>query len=272
MPRESEPDAGLTARWLGHSTVALGFGETRLLTDPLLGSSLLGLLRRRHALDHAAIPSSVDAVLLSHADRDHLDLPSLRRLPRETPLVAAGPVGPLLQRAGLGPVRDVERGETLEIGGVEIEAVHARHQTRRRGVEAGGELGFVMRSAAGSAYFAGDTDLFEEMDQIGAAGGVDLGLIPIGGWGPTIGEGHLDPERAAEAVRRIGARVAIPIHWGTYTPALIGSFFPWLLDGPQHRFAEAVASVAPECEVRLLDPGQLTAVAASGGEGGGSAS
>src|SRR5213079_3001561 len=47
---------------------------------------------------------------------------------------------------------------------------------------------------------------------------VDVALLPIWGWGPTMGPGHMDPGRAAEAAALLGARLAIPIHWGTYYP------------------------------------------------------
>ncbi len=63
--------------WLGHSTVLLGLGGARLLTDPVLGSRIVHLLRRG---PRPAPPPDVDAVLVSHLHYDHLDLPSLRML------------------------------------------------------------------------------------------------------------------------------------------------------------------------------------------------
>src|SRR5262249_60752921 len=63
-------------------------------------------------------------------------------------------------------------------------------------------------------YFAGDTDLFGGMQEL--APGLDVALLPVAGWGPRVGSGHLDPQRAAETLRLLRPRVAIPIHWGTY--------------------------------------------------------
>ena len=75
-------------------------------------------------------------------------------------------------------------------------------------------------SGSKSIYFAGDTDLFDGMSELGP---VDVGLIPIWGWGPGLGGGgHLDPARAAEAVARIEPGLVIPIHWGTYFPIHLG--------------------------------------------------
>ena len=112
-----------------------------------------------------------------------------------------------------------------------------------------------MISGSQSVYFAGDTDLFDDMDQIGD---VDLGLIPIWGWGPTLGKGgHLDPRRAAEAVRRIGPKVVVPIHWGTYFPLHLGlRRLPAFLDLPPAEFVAAVGEVAPDVVVQVLKPGE----------------
>ena len=85
-----------------------------------------------------------------------------------------------------------------------------------------------------SVYFAGDTDVFEEMADLAP---VDVALLPIWGWGPSMGPGHMDPARAAEAARLLDARVAIPIHWGTYFPIHLGSG-----DARLHRHAPAPCS------------------------------
>ena len=74
-----------------------------------------------------------------------------------------------------------------------------------------------MVAGTASVFFAGDTDLFDEMS--GLVPKLDLALLPIWGWGPTIGPGHLDPGRAAEALTLLAPRLAVPIHWGTLRPA-----------------------------------------------------
>ncbi len=61
-------------------------------------------------------------------------------------------------------------------------------------------------------YVAGDTDLFDGMTALGP---VDVALLPVWGWGPSLGPGHLTPQRAAEAVKRVRPRIAVPVHWGT---------------------------------------------------------
>jgi L-ascorbate metabolism protein UlaG (beta-lactamase superfamily) len=115
-------------------------------------------------------------------------------------------------------------------------------------------LGFVL---AGSrrAYFAGDTDLFPEMAEL-AADELDLALLPIGGWGPRLGAGHLDPRRAAEALRLIRPQVAVPIHWGVLHPIGVGRLKLRYLTRPGEQFAAHAAELAPQVDVRLLEPGE----------------
>ena len=79
----------------------------------------------------------------------------------------------------------------------------------------GSAVGFLVRGSQ-TVYFAGDTGLFPGLE--GLADPLDVALLPIWGWGPTLGEGHLDPERAAEAVSLLAPRIVIPIHWGSLHP------------------------------------------------------
>ena len=102
-------------------------------------------------------------------------------------------------------------------------------------------------------YFAGDTDLFEGM---AALAPVDVALLPIWGWGPTLGEGHLDPERAAEAVRMLQARIVVPIHWGTYSPSIVRRRPPsWFLE-PVVQFRAELDSIGLLDRLRVLAPGE----------------
>jgi L-ascorbate metabolism protein UlaG (beta-lactamase superfamily) len=87
---------------------------------------------------------------------------------------------------------------------------------------------------------------------------LDLALVPIWGWGPTVGSGeHLDPAGAAQALRLLRPRVAVPIHWGTYHPLHHGwRREPEFLSEPAETFVREAASIAPEVEVRILKPGE----------------
>jgi L-ascorbate metabolism protein UlaG (beta-lactamase superfamily) len=252
------PEHRLT--FVGHSTVLVELGGMRLLTDPVLRDRLLHL--RRHAIaPPREVAERIDAVLISHLHGDHLDMPSLRLVGRDVRLIVPRGAGPWLRRTGFERVDELAAGETAQVGDVEVAAVHAHHQPRRWSV-AGRKaqpIGFEVRGERG-VYFAGDTDLFPEMDEM--AGTIDVALLPVWGWGTTLKAGHLDPRRAAEAVARIRPRIAVPIHWGTLFPIGRARKHGHLLHDPPREFAAQVAEVAPGVEVRVLEPGESLALTA----------
>ncbi|NYI03308.1 MBL fold metallo-hydrolase [Allostreptomyces psammosilenae] len=90
---------------------------------------------------------------------------------------------------------------------------------------------------------------------------LDVALLPVWGWGPNLGPGHLDPARAAEAVRRIAPAFAVPIHWGTLSPYGAGRWMRHLLVDPPHRFAAEVAAAGLDTEVLITPPGGVVGVA-----------
>jgi L-ascorbate metabolism protein UlaG (beta-lactamase superfamily) len=231
--------------YVGHATVVVDLDGVRVITDPVLRSRVLHL--RRMGSVPPDVLRGIDAVLLSHAHWDHLDLPSLERVGKETPIVCPKGVSSLLRRKRFAHVTTLDVGEEVRIGELVVAGVHAEHDGSRGPLGASGELGFVVAGTR-RVYFAGDTDLFDDMATIGP---VDLALIPVTGWGSKIGPGHLDPERAAEAVRLLRPRLAIPIHWGTL--ARIGRVPD---PEPPHEFARLVAEVASDVEVRILEPGE----------------
>jgi L-ascorbate metabolism protein UlaG (beta-lactamase superfamily) len=232
--------------------VLIELGGVRLLTDPLLRSRVMHL-RRRGAVP--APPERIDAVLLSHLHYDHLDLPSLRMLAPMPALVCPTGAGRLLERAGFPGAHELLPGESLELNGLHVEATAAAHGGSRLpwGLTVA-PLGFVVRGER-SVYFAGDTDLFDEMAKLGP---VDAALLPVAGYAPKLGPGHLDERRAAQAAALLRARVAVPIHWGTYHP-MAQSRGAWFSE-PGRRFAACAAGLAPDVQVRLLAPGESLAL------------
>ncbi len=237
--------------YIGHATTLIELGKTRILTDPLLRQRVAHIRRRSPPPRDDAL-GRLDALLISHAHHDHLDPPSLRRLSPSCPVFVPRGCGGILRRRAIGNVVEVRAADRVRVGDIVVEAFPALHDGRRyplgRHCPA---LSYVLEGSP-SVYFAGDTDLFPEMGAL--AGRVDVAVLPVAGWGPRVGAGHLDPERAARAVALIRPRVAVPIHWGTLSVIWARrTADPY---APARAFARAAAGIAPEVDVRILAPGE----------------
>jgi L-ascorbate metabolism protein UlaG (beta-lactamase superfamily) len=240
--------------WLGHATTLIEVDGVALLTDPLLHRRTAHL-RRVAAPLTAALPA-LSAVLLSHVHWDHLDLRSLRRVGTGVRMIVPRGVAKLLVRKGFADVVEVDEGDEVRFGEVVVRATHADHHADRGpfGIRAPA-LGFLV-SGTTRVYFAGDTDVFDEMRLL--ADDLDVALLPVAGWGPTVPAGHMDAARAAEALRLLQPRIAIPIHWGTLAPLYRRT--PYDLDAGA-RFAALARLAAPEVDVRVLRVGETTPLA-----------
>lgn len=238
--------------YVGHATCLIEMDGVRLLTDPLLRNRVGHIRRHSIAVDPSRL-GNIDAVLISHAHLDHLDLPSLRRLGRDVRLIVAERSGDLLRRKGFRNVEEVRPGAWTNVGAVDIETTLATHGGSRYPFGPAAEtVGFVVHGDR-TVYFAGDTDIFPEMSGIHES--LDVALLPVWGWGPTLGEGHMTPRRAAESLTMLRPRTAIPIHWGTFAPLGMGWLRPRFLFDPPHDFAVHASDLAPDVDVQVVQPG-----------------
>ncbi|HEX2807985.1 MAG TPA: MBL fold metallo-hydrolase [Kineosporiaceae bacterium] len=252
--------------WLGHSSVLVETEGVRVVADPLLRGRI-GALRRIAAMPDAAtqlLLTGADCVVVSHLHHDHCDLPSLRAL--AAPVLVVPPGGARwLASVGLPDAVELAPGETLDLAsGVRIVATPAEHLGRREpwGPTAM-SVGHLVESRTATAWLAGDTGLFAGMAgmvDLSRRGRIDVAAVPVWGWGPTLGPGHLDPELAAEAVARVGAPRAVPVHWGTLHPAFLSRAMRTQLDGPGPRFADALAALETPARADLLAVGEAVAL------------
>jgi L-ascorbate metabolism protein UlaG (beta-lactamase superfamily) len=237
--------------FLGHSTLLIELDGVRILTDPLLRSPVSGLVHR--APPDPSTLGRVDAVVVSHLHHDHLDLPSIRMLPSTTRLLVPRPGAKLLAGANLPEAEELRAFESTTVDTVRIVATPARHFGYRAPFGPFGDsLGFVVEGSR-RIYFAGDTDVFPEMDRLGP---IDLALLPIAGWGPLLGPGHMNPHQAVRALQRIQPSAVIPIHWGTLVPRGLDRWDWRYLSDPPRRFVALAQQAAPSVRVHVLRAGE----------------
>jgi L-ascorbate metabolism protein UlaG (beta-lactamase superfamily) len=238
--------------YVGHASVLIEMDGVRILTDPMVRNRV-GPLHRQVATPDPSF-RQVDAVLISHPHWDHLDPPSLRLLNGDPRLIVPAGTAPFLRGQGMRRVEEIEPGEQIVIGRVVVEATPANHSGFRYPFgPVTDSVGFLI-SGSYRIYFAGDTDLFPEMRTL--ANDLDVALLPVWGWGPMLGPGHMDPFRAAQSLTRLCPRVAIPIHWGPYCPVGLRWMRLPFLSRPPRDFARYAAAQAPGVDVCILEPGQ----------------
>lgn len=242
--------------YVGHATVLLELDGTRLLTDPVLRARV-GPLRRQAPLPCESL-GDLNAVLVSHLHHDHADLPSLRQIGRDVPMIVPPGAGKFFERRDFSAVSELAPGESTSVGGISVTATEAEHSGGRLFGPGAEAVGFLLGGSRRRIYFAGDTDLFDGME--GLADQLDLALLPVWGWGPSLGPGHLDPERAARAAALLSPRIAVPIHWGTLYPLGLARFRPGPLHSPPREFAARLRELAPQVETRVLSPGEATSL------------
>lgn len=267
----ARPESGVVSvTFVGHATAMITAPRTRVLTDPLLETSFYGIRRAQEAGLAAENRDDVDLVLITHAHRDHLSLPSLRRLPRAAVLVVPPGCAPLVAGLGFVEVVELAPGKRHDQADVEVTAVPVRHSARRGlgDYRRRGACGYVVRVKSQASqpaqhatiYVAGDTGYFSGFAEIGRRFQPDLALLPIGGYDPVeLREEHLSPLDACCAFEDLRARLFIPTSYGAfplgYEP--LDAPLAWLRQLARERdWARADA----DQRIAILDPGQTVHV------------
>ncbi|MFB9312142.1 MBL fold metallo-hydrolase [Nocardioides plantarum] len=228
--------------WWGHSSMTLELGGAKVATDPLMTARLYHL--RRSVPEPPEAASLADLVLVSHLHHDHLHLPSLARFGTDVPVVvprgAAGAVKGLTRHE----LVEVAPGDSVHVAGVRVDVLPATHDGRRDKLSRRHHdvpaVGFRFTDGTTSVWYPGDTGVRSDFASVDP---VDLAAVPIGGWGPSLGDEHLDPEEAVAAVADVGARWALAVHYGTYWPLALRRLRPAnhrrLFVSPPQRFHRA---------------------------------
>jgi L-ascorbate metabolism protein UlaG (beta-lactamase superfamily) len=219
------PDTGLHATWLGHSTVLLKVDGTTILTDPVFsdriglnfGPVTLGLKRLVATATPLSRLPEIDLIVLSHAHMDHFDIPTLRLLEnRRTSVVTAAKTSDLLRPRLYREVREMQWGERVRVGAVDIRALEVRHWGARMRTDTyRGYNGYLLEVGRYRILFGGDTAITPAFRAVRGAKPVDLAIMPIGAYNPWI-HAHCTPEQAWQMGNDAGAERFIPVHHQTF--------------------------------------------------------
>lgn len=220
----------LAACWIGHATMLLRVGGMTLLTDPVFSARVglgwgLGTFGPARLIAPAcAVPDlpPIDVILISHAHFDHLDRPTLARLPKSGRIVCAKGLSDLLADLGFQEVIELETGHCVDLntagpGSVTVTAIPQRHWGARIVLDhQRSYCAFLIESGDEKRIlFGGDTAYQEMWKPIGERGGVDLAIVGIGAYDPWI-EGHANPEQAWQMAMHAGARRVAPVHHSSF--------------------------------------------------------
>ena len=216
------PDRAISAVWLGHATVLLRLAGKTMLTDPVFSPRVgigLGFLtagpprQQRPALSIGQLPP-IDLILLSHAHFDHLDRPSLARLPKSARVITFEGVGDLIRDLGFADVTEMRWGQTIRHGDVSITGLPVVHWGARTFRDIHRKYGaFLLEDTHGRRVLYGaDTAYHEQWRDVGP---VDLAVLGIGAYDPYIAA-HATPEQALALADHVEARHVLPIHHSTF--------------------------------------------------------
>lgn len=236
-PRRAAGDDMLVT-WIGHATVLVQAGGLNILTDPVWSDSVsplppIGPKRvRAPGVRFEDLPR-IDLVLLSHNHYDHMDLPTLKRLwQRDRPTIVTS-LGndAILRKEGIvasafdwngGMASFASCSQRANCGNWKVEVLRNHHWSSRWGSDRNRALwsAFVVRTDAGSIFFAGDTGWGDGgwVDEAAAKGPYRLAIIPIGAYEPrdVMKANHINPEEAVALFEKLKPTAALAIHWGTF--------------------------------------------------------
>jgi L-ascorbate metabolism protein UlaG (beta-lactamase superfamily) len=202
---------GTRITWLGHATVLIQTAKgTNLLIDPFIAHN------PRYPRNFV-LPEKIDYILATHGHGDHISDAVPVAAAHDSTVVAIYELATYLAGKGVARTIGMNLGGSVQLGEVTATMVEAKHSSAAQDESgdhyAGVAAGFVLTVADGPVlYHAGDTAVFGDMKLIQELYSPEVAMLPIGGH-YTMG-----PKEAALAVRLLGAKTILPLHFGTFPP------------------------------------------------------
>jgi L-ascorbate metabolism protein UlaG (beta-lactamase superfamily) len=215
---DSPPEGKARVTWIGQASFLVQFEDHAVLFDPNW-AKWLGIVKRMRnpgiLLEHMP---EVDLVLVSHAHFDHLHKKSLKGVDARDGIVVPRGSGNLVRKLGFPSVREMKIWEETRVNGLRIMHTPSHHWGARFGHDTHRDYGgFIVASEKRSVFHCGDSAYFEGFEKIGAREDIDIALMPIGAYeAPSGRDVHMNPEEAVRAFEDLGARLMIPMHYGTF--------------------------------------------------------
>jgi L-ascorbate metabolism protein UlaG (beta-lactamase superfamily) len=204
--------------WIGHAGFYVEIGERSVVIDPNWAKWLGFLKRIREPGLHLHELPEVDLVLVSHAHHDHMHKKSLKILQSSNGVIVPTGSASLVKRLGFPAVHEMQVWDMMEFDGMEVIHTPAMHWGARFIHDTHRDYGgYIVRAGGRSVYHCGDSAYFSGFAEIGARHDIDVALMPIGAYDAPSGRPvHMNPEEAVRAFIELGAKVLIPMHYGTF--------------------------------------------------------
>ena len=246
-------------QFVGHSCLWITLDNRHFFVDANFSQKILGILKRHSpvGVDLHHLPD-VDALLVTHAHYDHLDIFSYKYFPQDKKIVAPHGIGAFINRFLHNPVTELKEGQTTECSGIKITAVPAKHfGFRLSGLRYTKSLGYVLQGSQNTVFVAGDTAYGPHFREIGDKFKIDVACLPIGAYRPEwfMKNRHLNPEEALRGFEDLKAKRMIPIHWGSFRVALEK------VNEPIERLKKSMTGKPVADSVAILSPGEAIEIA-----------
>lgn len=210
--------------WLGHSSFFIQLNGIKILTDPVF-YDLTPLLKRKHDLPCTIQHfKNIDYILLSHGHRDHLDIPTLKKLVKQNPAIEIlCPLGftKMLKEIGFKNIQEAAWWQQYDVEHLDITFLPAKHWNRRFITDYNTTLwgSFAVKTSTKTIYFAGDTGYdihFKEINNY--IPDFDICLMPVGAYKPkfVMEWAHTSPHEAVQGFHELNGKTFIPMHYGTF--------------------------------------------------------